>query len=428
MRRRVAAGVAGLAAFQVVGGLPVGPASAVTQPGEDGPIIWMGTVPGATPDSAVVAQVQRVDNGFPEMGAKTETVIVGSALVDERGVATIRVEPGDWLGRMADEDGRIEVFLTASAERGKKFGAGLTTVLWSTEQRRWTPDPYLMGSGALGDEVDPKGPPSSPITMTDATPEMLRTVEQAPVPLGGRSARSGVPAVPSAYACYGGASVVTGGGWNTMSLGKYAHSGVGPSEQFIYQRTSSSASEWGYKASTNVGAFTASGRIGLASQTTSSAIAGSKRTPDGSDRKYSLNVLYYYERRAYQNCTYAGQPPACGGACGFNVNLMRPYRWSGDVDLTQVGTDRPTGDGVDRAIGAGNTIGRASGRSTTVANSAEVGVGSSVLSASLSYTSSSGSGTTVTRLWENGGSGTKFINGRSGDPQWSGTPNVWAHG
>lgn len=429
-RRRVAAGLSGLAALQVIGVVPTSQAGAVTSPAEDGPVIWTGTVPGATNDSAVVAMVQRVDSGEPVEGAKRETVIVGSALVDERGVASIHAEPGEWLERMADEEGRVEVFLTASAELGKRFGAGLTTVLWSAAEHRWTYDPELLASGAL-EVKDPKGPPSSPITMTDATPEMLRSVEASAARSGRFRARGTirtVPNPPSAYACYGGSSVATGTEWNTMSLGKYAHSGVGPSEKFTYQRTTTSASEWGYKASTAVGPFTASGRIGLASQTSSSAIGSSLRTPDGSDKKYSLNVIFKYERRKYVDCYYADQPPPCGGACGFDISLLRPYGWSGDASLDQVGTDVPTGGGWDRDLAPGNGIGRASGETTTVTQSAEVGVGSSSLSAGVSYTSSSGSGTTITRFWDNGGSFTKYINGRSGDPQWTGTPNVWAHG
>jgi hypothetical protein len=277
LRRRVSAGLAGLVTLQVMSGVPASSAGAVTSPTEDAPVIWTGVVPGATPDSAVVAMVQRVDSGEPVEGAKRETVIVGSALVDERGVASIHAEPGEWFDRMADKDGRVEVFLTASAEQGTKFGAGLTTVVWSTSEHRWTYDPELLASGAL-EGKDPEGPPSSPITMTDATPEMLKTVEAAAANSGRMSARgatSAVPNPPSAYACYGGASTVTGAGWNTMSLGKYAHSGAGPNERFTYQRTTTSASEWGYKVGTAVGPFTASGRISLASQTSSSAIAGS---------------------------------------------------------------------------------------------------------------------------------------------------------
>jgi len=428
LRRNLVGGLAGLAALQGISGLPAAPTRAAGAAAEKGPVIWTGSVPGATADSVVFATVQRVDRGELTEGVKEETALVGWGLVDARGVVSIEAEPGEWFERMADRDGRVEVLLTASAEKGRRFGVGLTTVLWSPSEHRWNYDPEMLASGAL-EVQDPKGPPSSPITMIDATPEMLRSVKAA-AEAGRFSAHrstSSVP-VPPGYACYGGASVYTGSQNTAMSLGKYAHSGVGPSERFTYQRTTTTSSEWGFKVGSPNGTFTASGRITLAQQQTSSAVASSVRTPDGHDRKYSLNVEYQYERRQYTDCYYAGEPPACGGRCGWDLNLLRPYKWTGNVSLDQVGTDVPTGGGTDRTLAPGNGIGRANGESTTVSQSAEVGVNLSVLSASLSYTTSGGSGTTVTRFWENNFSSHKYINGRAGDPQFSGTANVWAHG
>lgn len=427
VRRGVAAGLVGVSAIALVPGGHAASAAPAVSEADQGPILWRGTIPEATADAGVVAQIQALSPDHPKDGTLEEVYFVGRASSDGKGNFTVRAAPGDWFKRFADGDGRVEVVLTATSNEGRRFGLGLSTAQWSPDNESWTYDPILVSSGALGD-VDPTAPPSSPIVMSDATPEMLKQVEQAKRAKRARSGTRSSPVPPSIYACYGSTSEVIGYNDSWMAMGKYSHSGVGPDEDFRYQRTTTTSTSWGYKASTAVGVFSVGGNTTFASQTTSSTIGGNVAAPDGSDKVYALQVNLEFQRRRYTDCWYADQPPAGGGTYGFDVNIMRPYRWEGDVIHSYVSNDRPTGGGTDVHIYANSYKGRASGESSDVGASGSVTIGSSLLNVGVTYTSSGGAGTQVTRIWHNNSSSTKYINGQDGHPLDSGATSVWAHG
>ncbi|MFN8018376.1 MAG: hypothetical protein U0P45_09660 [Acidimicrobiales bacterium] len=428
-RRLLAVGIAGAGLAQL--GLPA-PAGAHPTAGisdDQAPVMWTGTIPDGTPDASIVAHVQMPAARFREIGSRVPTLRLGRLVPDSDGIFTLRSDPSAWLTDYADDAGKVELILFATSDGGKRFGMGNTTVLWSHEDHEWHYDPLLVSTGSVGEVSDLDHPPSSPITMSDATPEMRAQVSRAEGAQR-RSARSAAPFPSGSYDCYGGASTVTGYEFNWMTMGKYSHSPYGPNENFMYQTSNTTTAEWGFKAGTSIGVFNASGRVGLANTTSSTAIGGHVINANGTERVFALQVGFTYQRRQYTDCWYEDQPPAGGGRYGFDVNTMLPFEYQADVRHVQVSGSVPTGGGTDASLDPGQTKGRASGKNTTISTSAEVGVGASVLSASVSYNSTNGTGYNVTRTWTNPyqeGTGTKYINGRSGHPVTSGTSDVWAH-
>lgn len=277
--------------------------------GGTGPIIWQGSVPGATPDSVVVVHAEDVTGGITEeglTGKRIDLVKVGRATVGDDGLFTVRAEPGDWYQSIADSDGRIRLMITASAQNGRQFGMGMTIVQLATAtdaakgvaEGTWMVDQAMetsladlepTESGDLTDAAARRSTsvPTSPIVMTEAPPELLETAGGA-----GGVARA---AYPPEYSCYGG-SVVDALSTTWVEMGNYYHEEFAPTHTFRYEASNTTTTEWGYKVGGTAGAFTGTGRVSMATQTSTGVSGGHNQVQTGKKMKATAIVDIRYRR------------------------------------------------------------------------------------------------------------------------------------
>lgn len=399
-----------------------------------GPIIWQGAVPGATPDSEVVVHARPVS---PNTAGELPLEVVGRASASPDGTFTVYAEPGTWYETLADPEGRIGLLVTASADNGRTLGMGMTIVTLEAQQGvqgeqysnlRWKADEAIIASQAL-EPFDPSSgivaasasvaaaesaPPTSPITMTDVG-SFVNIAED-----GSRVARN--PSPPG-YWCTAGQ--VTDRKTTWLSMGNYYHEEFGPNETFRYETTNTTSSEWGYKVGGSYGAFTLAGKVSFANQSSSSANGTHIQVPSGTKQKAVsiVNVEYILWRA---ECHHPNMPP--GGY--LPMDLTEPGRWLGDaIHFSAPVTATPSDNGLyRRKLIPQQSIGRNSGQSSSITNGVELSIGNGSLTGGVSYSTTSGSGTNVGRIWFNPNTTSsginKWVKGYGGDPQLTGVSGV----